>query len=401
MKKTFSKTSSRLYAVVGLAVLPFAISGSTAVAVPQEGSSPLISVGEVMAGYSHNASDSGTELQGIPVLPAPLEANATNADSVTVYLFADGKGNTFRVPVNTTVKDFLALTKTSLTRFDTVSSDLSAKVSDKQLVSITRRTIANVVVSSKVVPYSTSAVATASSCSNLSGYAVPNAAGLVPGKDSRGQLKAGALKVVSGVQYKVLVAGKNGANTTSRTEDKIDGKLVKSSSPKEAVTTKPVNEIVSKCIIPKPSIKLEAAASASTPSPSVAGTDSGETAINELRSLPGGPGESGSTSSNQTATSGSLPTVSGTKYDWMRAAGIPESDWGYVDWIVQRESEWNPKAVNPSSGACGLVQALPCSKLGPNWSDPVTALKWQKNYVTERFGGYAGAKSWWESHGWY
>lgn len=94
-------------------------------------------------------------------------------------------------------------------------------------------------------------------------------------------------------------------------------------------------------------------------------------------------------------------TASGTKYDWMRAAGIPESEWQYVDYIVTRESSWNPRAVNRYSGACGLAQAYPCSKLGPNWHDPVVALKWQYNYVTQRYGGYRQAYNFWVRNRWY
>lgn len=94
-------------------------------------------------------------------------------------------------------------------------------------------------------------------------------------------------------------------------------------------------------------------------------------------------------------------TPQGDKYTWMAQAGIPESDWKYVDYIVSRESSWNPNAVNRNGGACGLVQALPCSKLGANWNDPVTALKWQYNYVKARYGGYAGAYAFWVSNHWY
>lgn len=65
------------------------------------------------------------------------------------------------------------------------------------------------------------------------------------------------------------------------------------------------------------------------------------------------------------------PVITGDKTTWMSQAGIPESQWEFVDYIVSRESSWNPLAVNKSSGACSLVQALPCSKLGANWSDPV------------------------------
>ena len=95
------------------------------------------------------------------------------------------------------------------------------------------------------------------------------------------------------------------------------------------------------------------------------------------------------------------PVITASHDDWMRAAGIAPSDWWAVDYIVSRESGWNPGAVNKSSGACSLVQALPCSKLGPNWDDPVVALRWQLQYVTQRYGGYPQAVSWWSSHHWY
>lgn len=85
----------------------------------------------------------------------------------------------------------------------------------------------------------------------------------------------------------------------------------------------------------------------------------------------------------------------------MRAAGIPESQWVYVDYIVSKESSWNPLAVNRSSGACGLAQALPCSKIPGDWRDPVNALKWQFGYVTARYGGYYGAYQFWVANRWY
>lgn len=88
--------------------------------------------------------------------------------------------------------------------------------------------------------------------------------------------------------------------------------------------------------------------------------------------------------------------VTGTKSDWLKESGIPESDWTYVDFIVTKESGWNPAAMNPSSGACGLAQALPCRKTGcANYADPICALKWQYGYVKARYGSYAGAYSFW------
>lgn len=93
----------------------------------------------------------------------------------------------------------------------------------------------------------------------------------------------------------------------------------------------------------------------------------------------------------------------GSKHDWMAAAGIPQSEWHYVDFIVSRESGWNPNAVNLSSGACGLAQFLPCShaKAGANWNDPVNALSRQYRYVLDRYGSYRAAVAFWQTNRWY
>lgn len=99
---------------------------------------------------------------------------------------------------------------------------------------------------------------------------------------------------------------------------------------------------------------------------------------------------------------GTRPTnYSGSHADWMAAAGIAESDWSAAEILIQRESSWNPNAVNSSSGACGLVQSLPCSKLGANWNDPVVALKWGDQYVKSRYGGWQQALAHSYANGWY
>lgn len=87
----------------------------------------------------------------------------------------------------------------------------------------------------------------------------------------------------------------------------------------------------------------------------------------------------------QVASAGA-PTYSGggSPAEWMAAAGIAESDWGYVDYIVSKESSWNPNAVNSSSGASGLVQALPCGKVPGNCFNPVDNLKWADGYAKGR-----------------
>jgi soluble lytic murein transglycosylase-like protein len=94
-------------------------------------------------------------------------------------------------------------------------------------------------------------------------------------------------------------------------------------------------------------------------------------------------------------------TGGGAPAEWMAAAGIPESDWGYVDYIVSHESGWNPNATNRSSGACGLVQALPCSKVPGNGYNPVDNLRWGTGYASSRYGGWAGAYAFWSKNHWW
>ncbi len=93
-------------------------------------------------------------------------------------------------------------------------------------------------------------------------------------------------------------------------------------------------------------------------------------------------------------------TGGGSPAEWMAAAGIPESDWGYVNHIVGRESGWNPNATNRSSGACGLVQVYPCSKLA-NAYDPVVNLRWANGYANGRYGSWAGAYDFWVRNHWW
>ncbi len=114
---------------------------------------------------------------------------------------------------------------------------------------------------------------------------------------------------------------------------------------------------------------------------------------------------SSSSGSSSSSSSGgtSAPTYSGggSKESWMAAAGIAESDWGYVDYIVTRESGWNPNAVNPSSGASGLVQALPCGKVPGSCFDPVDNLSWADGYAKSRYGSWAAAYDFWTSNHWW
>ncbi|MFE7462717.1 transglycosylase SLT domain-containing protein [Streptomyces sp. NPDC057499] len=73
--------------------------------------------------------------------------------------------------------------------------------------------------------------------------------------------------------------------------------------------------------------------------------------------------------------------------------------------IVQHESGWNHTATNASSGAYGLVQALPASKMasaGADWqTNPTTQIKWGLDYMNSRYGSPCAAWSFWQANSWY
>jgi hypothetical protein len=73
--------------------------------------------------------------------------------------------------------------------------------------------------------------------------------------------------------------------------------------------------------------------------------------------------------------------------------------------IVDHESSWNYHAVNASSGAYGLFQALPGSKMasaGADWqTNPATQIKWGLNYMNSRYGSPCQAWSFWQANHWY
>ncbi|MGW7821379.1 aggregation-promoting factor C-terminal-like domain-containing protein [Streptomyces puniciscabiei] len=73
--------------------------------------------------------------------------------------------------------------------------------------------------------------------------------------------------------------------------------------------------------------------------------------------------------------------------------------------IVNNESSWNYQAVNASSGAYGLFQALPAGKYasaGADWrTNPATQIKWGLNYMNDRYHSPCGAWSFWQANHWY
>ncbi len=73
--------------------------------------------------------------------------------------------------------------------------------------------------------------------------------------------------------------------------------------------------------------------------------------------------------------------------------------------LWNRESGWNYQAMNASSGAYGIPQALPGNKMasaGADWqTNPATQISWGLGYIQGRYGTPCGAWAHSESVGWY
>ena len=73
--------------------------------------------------------------------------------------------------------------------------------------------------------------------------------------------------------------------------------------------------------------------------------------------------------------------------------------------LFDKESSWSTKAENKSSGAYGIPQALPGSKMaseGSDWkTNPATQIKWGIGYIKGRYGSPCGAWSHSQDVGWY
>jgi hypothetical protein len=85
--------------------------------------------------------------------------------------------------------------------------------------------------------------------------------------------------------------------------------------------------------------------------------------------------------------------------------GWSSSQFSCLKSLWNEESGWNVYATNPSSGAYGIPQALPGSKMasaGPDWqTDAATQIRWGLTYIKSLYGSPCGAWAHEEADGWY
>lgn len=85
--------------------------------------------------------------------------------------------------------------------------------------------------------------------------------------------------------------------------------------------------------------------------------------------------------------------------------GLNQQQWVCLDQLWQQESKFQTNARNPRSGAFGVPQALPASRMasaGADWrTDPATQVKWGLSYIRVRYGTACNAWAHWQRARWY
>ena len=87
--------------------------------------------------------------------------------------------------------------------------------------------------------------------------------------------------------------------------------------------------------------------------------------------------------------------------------GFGGDQFSCLDQLWAGESNWNHLAINPTSGAYGIPQSLPASKMAAvadDWrTNPETQIRWGLDYIKRSYGSPCGALGAWQSRSphWY
>ncbi|MEF2835723.1 MAG: G5 domain-containing protein [Clostridia bacterium] len=110
-------------------------------------------------------------------------------------------------------------------------------------------------------------------------------------------------------------------------------------------------------------------------------------------------------SSGRTYISGSVAEYQAYARARCSAYGWSTADFNCLVALWNKESKWNPNAYNSGSGAYGIPQALPASKMATAGTDYRTNYKtqinWGLSYISSSYGSPSAAWSHSKSKGWY
>jgi len=116
-----------------------------------------------------------------------------------------------------------------------------------------------------------------------------------------------------------------------------------------------------------------------------------------------------STTAAQPLQAAAAPAASGSPQQVATAMlgsfGWSSSQFSCLDPLWEHESRWSVAAYNPGSGAYGIPQALPGSRMasaGPAWqTDAATQIRWGLEYIRDSYGSPCGAWDHEQATGWY
>jgi hypothetical protein len=150
---------------------------------------------------------------------------------------------------------------------------------------------------------------------------------------------------------------------------------------------------------------------------SVTATTDGISAVEVQVAMPQAPAPDRGTKSTSSATRNDTPPTrdkTSVKYaKWFARQEMAkgkygwgsDDQWAALEQLWTRESGWNYKAENPSSGAYGIPQSLPGSKMaaaGKDWrTNPETQIRWGLDYIKGRYGGPKRAWAHFQQRNWY
>ena len=213
--------------------------------------------------------------------------------------------------------------------------------------------------------------------------------------DKHGTVKKATDSLDKG-QTKVETAGVDGVTRTTYQVTTIDGKEVS----KEAVSTVVVTEKVDEVVLVGTHVEQKA----TTTSTDSSSTDSAasDSTSSDTTSSDSASTDSGSSSTSTAVTSGDPQTIARSM---LSSYGWGDDQMSCLVSLWNRESGWSYTATNASSGAYGIPQALPASKMasaGSDWqTNPATQIKWGLGYIQSTYGSPCGAWAHSESTGWY
>ncbi len=109
-----------------------------------------------------------------------------------------------------------------------------------------------------------------------------------------------------------------------------------------------------------------------------------------------------------TVKNASVPEI-GTAKDFalktVTARGWEFTQYSCLVKLWERESNWRWSATNKSSGAYGIPQSLPATKMasaGSDWrTNPETQIRWGVGYIDSRYGSPCAALAHSDEHNWY